>query len=146
MKIEVFSEQETKDIAYNIAKNAKKGDIYCVSGDLGAGKTHFSKGFAKGLLIEEHITSPTFNIVNEYTQGTILFYHFDVYRITDIQEMYDIGYEEYFFGEGVCLIEWAELVKEIIPKNATWIKITKNLEKGENYRLIEVIKNENFGN
>lgn len=146
MKIEVFSEQETKDIAYNIAKNAKKGDIYCVSGDLGAGKTHFSKGFAKGLLIEEHITSPTFNIVNEYTQGTILFYHFDVYRITDIQEMYDIGYEEYFFGEGVCLIEWAELVKEIIPKNATWIKITKNLEKGENYRLIEVIKDENFGN
>lgn len=146
MKIEVFSEQETKDIAYNIAKNAKKGDIYCVSGDLGAGKTHFSKGFAKGLLIEEHITSPTFNIVNEYTQGTLLFYHFDVYRITDIQEMYDIGYEEYFFGEGVCLIEWAELVKEIIPKNATWIKITKNLEKGENYRLIEVIKNENFGN
>lgn len=143
MKIEVFSEQETKDIAYNIAKDAKKGDIYCISGDLGTGKTHFTKGFANGLLIKEHITSPTFNIVNEYTDGRFLFFHFDVYRITDIQEMYDIGYEEYFFGKGICLIEWAELVKEIIPQNATWIKISKNLEKGENYRLIEVIKNEN---
>lgn len=143
MKIEVFSEQETKDIAYNIAKDAKKGDIYCISGDLGTGKTHFTKGFANGLLIKEHITSPTFNIVNEYTDGRLLFYHFDVYRITDVQEMYDIGYEEYFFGEGVCLIEWAEFVKDIIPQNATWIKISKNLEKGENYRLIEVIKNEN---
>nr|WP_317358523.1 tRNA (adenosine(37)-N6)-threonylcarbamoyltransferase complex ATPase subunit type 1 TsaE [uncultured Tyzzerella sp.] len=144
MKIEVFSEKETKEIAYDIAKNAKKGDIYCLCGDLGTGKTQFSKGFSKGLLIDEDITSPTFTIVNQYDEGRLPFYHFDVYRINDIEELYDIGYEEYFFGEGVCLIEWAELIKDIIPKNATWIKIYKNLEKGEDYRLIEVIKNEHI--
>ena len=142
MKIEVFSEKETKEIAYNIAKNAKKGEIYCLCGDLGTGKTQFSKGFSKGLLINEDITSPTFTIVNEYNDGKLPFYHFDVYRINDIEELYEIGYEEYFFGNGVCLVEWAELIKEIIPKDATWIKIYKNLEKGEDYRVIEVIKNE----
>ena len=142
MKIEVFSEKETKDIAYNIAKNAKKGDIYCLSGDLGVGKTQFSKGFSKGLLINEEITSPTFTIVNEYDTGRLPFYHFDVYRINDVEELYDIGYEEYFFGNGVCLIEWAELIKDIIPKNAIWIKICKDLKKDDNYRVIEVIKNE----
>ena len=142
MKIEVFSEKETKNIAYNIAKNAKKGDIYCLCGDLGAGKTSFSKGFCEGLLIDDEITSPTFTIVNEYTSGTLEFYHFDVYRINDIEELYDIGYEEYFFGNGVCLIEWAELIKDIIPKNATWINISKGLNKDDNYRVIEVIKNE----
>ena len=144
MKIEVFSEQETKDIAYNLAKNAKIGDIYCLCGDLGVGKTQFSKGFSKGLLIDEDITSPTFTIVNEYDTGRIPFYHFDVYRINDIEELYDIGYEEYFFGKGVCLIEWAEIIKDIIPKSATWIKISKNLEKGEDYRIIEVTNNEHI--
>lgn len=144
MKIEVFSEKETKEIAYDIAKNAKKGDIYCLCGDLGTGKTQFSKGFSKGLLIDEDITSPTFTIINQYNEGRLPFYHFDVYRINDIEELYDIGYEEYFFGEGVCLIEWAELIKDIIPKNAIWIKIYKNLEKGEDYRLIEVIENEHI--
>ncbi|WP_250277739.1 tRNA (adenosine(37)-N6)-threonylcarbamoyltransferase complex ATPase subunit type 1 TsaE [[Clostridium] colinum] len=142
MKIEVFSEKETKNIAYNMAKEAKQGDIYCLCGDLGTGKTQFSKGFSKGLLIDEDITSPTFTIVNEYSQGRLPFYHFDVYRINDIEELYDIGYEEYFFGKGVCLVEWAELIKDIIPRNAIWIKISKNLEKGEDYRIIEVIKNE----
>lgn len=144
MKIEVFSEQETKDIAYNLAKNAKIGDIYCLCGDLGVGKTQFSKGFSKGLLIDEDITSPTFTIVNEYDTGRLPFYHFDVYRINDIEELYDIGYEEYFFGKGVCLIEWAEIIKDIIPKSATWIKISKNLEKGEDYRIIEVTNNEHI--
>ncbi|WP_317368113.1 tRNA (adenosine(37)-N6)-threonylcarbamoyltransferase complex ATPase subunit type 1 TsaE [uncultured Tyzzerella sp.] len=144
MKIEVFCEDDTKEIAYNIAKNAKSGDIYCLCGDLGTGKTQFSKGFSKGLLIEEDITSPTFTIVNEYDKGKLPFYHFDVYRINDVEELYDIGYEEYFFGNGVCLIEWAELIKDIIPKNATWIKIYKNLEKGEDYRIIEVIKDEHI--
>ncbi len=144
MKIEVFSEKETKDIAYNLAKNAKIGDIYCLCGDLGVGKTQFSKGFSKGLLIDEDITSPTFTIVNEYDTGRIPFYHFDVYRINDIEELYDIGYEEYFFGKGVCLIEWAEIIKDIIPKSATWIKISKNLEKGEDYRIIEVTNNEHI--
>lgn len=144
MKIEVFSEKETKDIAYNLAKNAKIGDIYCLCGDLGVGKTQFSKGFSKGLLIDEDITSPTFTIVNEYDTGRLPFYHFDVYRINDIEELYDIGYEEYFFGKGVCLIEWAEIIKDIIPKSATWIKISKNLEKGEDYRIIEVTNNEHI--
>lgn len=144
MKIEVFSEKETKKVAYNIAKNAKKGDIYCLCGDLGTGKTQFTKGFSKGLLIDEDITSPTFTIVNQYDEGRLPFYHFDVYRINHIEELYDIGYEEYFFSQGVCLIEWAELIRDIIPKNATWIKIYKDLEKGEDYRLIEVIKNEHI--
>lgn len=140
MKIEVFCKEETEQIAYNMAKDVKEGDIYCLCGDLGTGKTLFSKGFSKGLLINEDITSPTFTIVNEYTKGRLPFYHFDVYRINDIEELYDIGCEEYFFGKGVCLIEWADMIKEIIPKNAIWIKISKNFEKGEDYRLIEVIK------
>lgn len=146
MKIEVFSENETIDFAYNLAKNCKKGDVYCLSGELGTGKTQFSKGFAKGLLINEEVISPTFTIVNEYHSGKFPFYHFDVYRISDIYEIYDIGYEEYFFGNGVCLVEWAEIIREVIPKNAFWITISKNLEKGEDYRLIEVIQNENIGN
>lgn len=140
MKIEVFSPDETKNIAENMAKSAKQGDIFCLVGDLGAGKTQFSKGFAKGLLIEEDITSPTFTIVNEYNEARLPFFHFDVYRINNIEELYDIGYEEYFFGKGVCLIEWAELIEKILPKGITWIKIHKNIEKGDNYRIIEVIK------
>lgn len=138
MKVEVFSQKETEDLAYDIAKKSKKGSVYCLCGELGTGKTHFSKGFAKGLGISEEITSPTFTIVNEY-KGDMPFYHFDVYRIADIEEMYDIGYEEYIFSDGVCLIEWAELIKDIIPKDAIWITIKKDLTKDENYRLIEVI-------
>ena len=134
---EVFSEEETFEFAKEMAQNAKSGDIYCLRGDLGVGKTVFTKGFAKGLEIEEHITSPTFTIVNEY-EGKLPFYHFDVYRIGDIDEMYDIGFEEYIFGSGVCLIEWAELIKELIPQNAVWINIEKDLEKGFDYRKIEV--------
>ena len=137
MTKEVFSEKETFDFAKNMAEGAKKGDIYCLCGDLGVGKTVFTKGFAQGLGIDEHITSPTFTIVNEY-EGTLPFYHFDVYRIGDIDEMYDIGFEEYIYGEGVCLIEWADIIKDIIPENAVWIKIEKDLEKGIDYRKIEV--------
>jgi tRNA threonylcarbamoyladenosine biosynthesis protein TsaE len=101
------------------------------------GKTVFTKGFALGLGIDEHITSPTFTIVNEY-KGKFPFYHFDVYRIGDPDEMYDIGYEEYFFGDGVCLVEWAELIEELIPETAIHITIEKNLEKGIDYRKITV--------
>ncbi|MBR1737138.1 MAG: tRNA (adenosine(37)-N6)-threonylcarbamoyltransferase complex ATPase subunit type 1 TsaE [Firmicutes bacterium] len=137
---EVFSAEETEKIGFDTGKNAKKGDIYCLSGDLGVGKTVFTKGFAKGLGIEEHITSPTFTIVNEYENGGNKFYHFDVYRINDIEEMYDIGYEEYFYGEGICLIEWAEMIEELIPENAVWIEIKKDIEKGLDYRIIEVKK------
>jgi tRNA threonylcarbamoyladenosine biosynthesis protein TsaE len=121
-----------------IGEKAKKGQIYCLIGDLGVGKTVFTKGFAQGLGISEHITSPTFMIVNEYHSGRLVFNHFDVYRIEDSDEMYEIGYEEYFYDEGVCLVEWANLIDELIPDGAIWIKIEKDLEKGLDYRKISV--------
>lgn len=139
MIYEVYNEEETKKIGYDLGLNAKAGDIFCLKGDLGVGKTVFTKGFAEGLAINDHITSPTFTIVNEYT-GRLPFYHFDVYRIGDPDEMYDIGYEEYFFGDGVCLVEWAELIEELIPQNAIWITIEKDLQKSLSYRKIEVKK------
>lgn len=132
---ETFCAEQTEKIGYEIGKNALPGEIYCLSGDLGVGKTVFTKGFAKGLGIDEHITSPTFTLINEY-YGRLPLYHFDVYRVADPEEMDYIGCDEYFFGEGVCLIEWAELISDIIPENAKWIKIEKDLEKGLEYRKI----------
>lgn len=129
---------ETREIAEQIGKKAIEGQIYCLVGDLGVGKTEFTKGFAKGLDIKEHITSPTFTLINEYNDGRLSFYHFDVYRINDIEEMEEIGYEEYFYGDGVTFIEWANLIKDIIPEYAIWIKIEKNLDNGLDYRLITV--------
>lgn len=129
---------ETREIAEQIGKKAIDGQIYCLVGDLGVGKTEFTKGFAKGLKIKEHITSPTFTLINEYNDGRLSFYHFDVYRINDIEEMEEIGYEEYFYGDGVTFIEWANLIKDIIPEYAIWIKIEKNLDNGLDYRLITV--------
>lgn len=134
---EVYDEKETKALGYNLGLNAKSGQIYCLKGDLGVGKTVFTKGFAEGLGITDYITSPTFTIVNEY-KGRLPFYHFDVYRIGDPDEMYDIGYEEYFYGDGVCLIEWAELIEELLPDDVCWIIIEKDLNKGITYRKIEV--------
>ncbi len=134
---EAFSCEDTEGFGYEIGKNAKTGEIYCLSGDLGTGKTVFTKGFARGLGIDEDITSPTFTLINEY-YGRLPLYHFDVYRVGDPEEMEYIGCDEYFFGDGVCLIEWAELIEEIIPPNAKWIKIEKNLEKGTDYRIIEI--------
>ena len=136
---ETHSEEETLLIGKKIGETAKEGQIYCLNGDLGEKKTVFTKGFALGLDIDEHITSPTFTIVNEY-EGRLNFYHFDVYRIEDPEELYEIGYEEYFFGNGVCLVEWAELIKELLPDNIININITKDLEKGVNYRKIEVLE------
>lgn len=144
--METYSQTETMNFAYQMGKNSKKGDVFCLCGDLGVGKTQFTKGFAKGLGINDDITSPTFTIVNEYSTNNFQFYHFDVYRISNIDELYDIGYEEYFFSEAICLIEWADMIKDIIPQNATWITITKNLQNSEDYRLIEVVKNDNIGN
>lgn len=138
MIFETNSEQETQEIAKQIAKRVMPSDIICLNGQLGVGKTAFSKGFAEGLGIEEPITSPTFTIVQEYEQGRIPFYHFDVYRISDESEMEEIGYEDYFFGNGVCLIEWAELIEDIIPKEACHISIEKDLEKGFDYRRIKI--------
>ena len=135
--MESRTEQETFLFAKALGQAAKKGDIFCLIGDLGVGKTVFSKGFAEGLGITEHITSPTFTIVQVY-DGRLPLYHFDMYRIEDIEELDWIGYEDYFFGEGVCLVEWANNVEEVIPDTAKWIYIEKNLEHGFDYRKITI--------
>lgn len=146
MIIETYSQDETEKIGYDTAIKALPGQVYCLSGDLGVGKTVFTRGFARGLGIDEHITSPTFTIINEY-EGRLPLYHFDVYRVANPEEMDYIGCDEYFFGNGVCLIEWAELIEDIIPENAVWIKIEKDLEKGTDYRKITIgeDKDENTG-
>lgn len=139
MKKDIFSAKQMEEFAMLLAKNAKKGQIYCLCGDLGAGKTVFVKAFAKGLNIKEEVTSPSFNIVNEYETPFFKLFHFDVYRINSIEELLYIGYEEYFFSDAICIIEWANIIKQLIPKDAIWINITKDINKGENYRNIEVI-------
>ena len=138
MILDSFSEEDTRCLALITAKEAKKGDVFCLDGDLGAGKTVFAKGFAEGLGIREDITSPTFNIVKEYKDGRLPLYHFDVYRIEDPEEMYEIGFEEYIRGEGVCLIEWSDLIKEILPEDAIRIRILRDPEQGDDYRSIEI--------
>ena len=132
------SEKETFAVAEEIARQASPGDIYLLEGDLGVGKTVFAKGFARGLGITEPVTSPTFTIVQEYHEGRLPLYHFDVYRIGDVEEMDEIGYEDYIYGEGVSLIEWANLIEEILPEHYTEIKIEKDLEKGFDYRRITI--------
>ncbi len=138
MKIDSYSAADTYQTGYRMGLNARKGEIYCLSGDLGVGKTVFTQGFAKGLGIEEAVNSPTFTIIQEYTDGRLPFYHFDVYRIGEMEEMEEIGCEDYFYGCGVCLIEWAELIAELLPKDRTRISIKKDLSKGFDYREITV--------
>lgn len=138
MKIDSFTEEETISIGNMLGSEAKKGDVFCLVGEISAGKTHLTKGFAKGLLIEEEIVSPTFTIVNSYENGRIPFNHFDVYRIEQIEELENIGFDDYINSDSVCLIEWAEMIENAIPKDAIWVKISKDLEKGENYRVIEI--------
>ena len=137
---ESFSEDITFEIGKKLGEKADKGDIICLEGDLGVGKTVFTKGFAAGLNIEENIDSPTFTIVQEYTEGRLPLYHFDVYRIGDISEMDEIGYEDYFFREGECLIEWASKIEELIPESAIHITIEKDLLRGFEYRRVVVEK------
>lgn len=137
---ETNSPDETYEIGKQMAQKAEAGMVFCLDGDLGVGKTVFTQGFAAGLGIEEPVNSPTFTIVQVYEQGRLPFYHFDVYRINDIDEMYEIGCEEYFYGEGVCFIEWAQLIQEMIPENAVTITIEKDLEKGFDYRKITISK------
>lgn len=136
--IETTSPEETFEAGRQLGLMAKPGDIYTLDGDLGVGKTVFTKGMAKGLGITEHVNSPTFTIVHVYESGRLPFYHFDVYRIGDIEEMDEIGYEDYFYGDGVCIVEWADLVSELIPLTARRITIEKNLEKDFDYRKIVV--------
>lgn len=138
IKYETHSEEETYALGEQLAKEALPGQVYTLIGDLGVGKTVFTKGFAKGLGITEHVNSPTFTIVQIYEEGRMPFYHFDVYRIGDVEEMDEIGYEDYIYGEGVSLIEWANLIEEILPKYFTRITIEKDLEQGFDYRKITV--------
>ena len=136
--IESFSAQDTFRTGEEIGKQAKPGQIYTLNGDLGVGKTVFTQGIAQGLGITEPVNSPTFTIVQVYEEGRLPLYHFDVYRIGDVEEMDEIGYEDYFYGEGVCLIEWAELIQEILPDNIISVTIEKDLEKGFDYRKITI--------
>lgn len=136
MIIETKSPEETFALGEKIGRQARKGQVYTLTGDLGTGKTVFTQGVAAGLGIREPVNSPTFTIVQVYEEGRLPFYHFDVYRIGDIEEMEEIGYDDYFFGEGICLIEWAELIEEILPENRISITIQKDLEKGFDYRRI----------
>lgn len=138
MIIESLKAEDTFEAGVQLGKNAKPGEIYCLLGDLGVGKTVFTQGFAKGLEIEEPVSSPTFTIVQTYEEGRIPFYHFDVYRIADVEEMDEIGYEDYFYGEGVCFVEWANLIEEILPENRKVITIEKDLDKGFDYRKITI--------
>lgn len=135
---ESFCPQDTYELGNRLGKIAKAGQIYCLNGDLGVGKTVFTQGFANGLGIEEPVNSPTFTIVQVYEEGRLPLYHFDVYRIADSSEMEEIGYEEYFFGEGVCLIEWSQLIEDLLPENCISIVIEKDIEKGFDYRKITV--------
>lgn len=136
--IETFSPQETFLVGKELAMKAEPGQVFTLIGDLGVGKTVFTQGMAEGLGIEEPVNSPTFTIVQVYEEGRMPFYHFDVYRIGDVEEMDEIGYEDYFYGEGLCLIEWANLIEEILPDTYTQIIIEKNLEKGFDYRRITI--------
>lgn len=135
---ETFSPEETRELGRKIGAEAAPGSVYTLVGDLGVGKTVFTQGIAEGLEIEEPICSPTFTIVQVYEEGRMPFYHFDVYRIGDIEEMDEIGYEDYFYGEGVCMIEWANLIEEILPEHRFDITIEKDLEKGFDYRKITI--------
>ena len=138
MVIETFNPEETYKLGFELGEKAAPGQVYTLTGDLGVGKTVFTQGFAKGLGIEEPVSSPTFTIVQVYDEGRMPFYHFDVYRIGDVEEMDEIGYEDYIMGEGACLIEWANLIEEILPENRTEITIEKDLEKGFDYRKITI--------
>lgn len=135
---ETFSPEETLQFGKELGENARPGEVYTLIGDLGVGKTVLTQGIARGLDIQEPICSPTFTIVQVYEEGRMPFYHFDVYRIGDIEEMEEIGYEDYFYGQGLTMIEWANLIKELLPEHYKEIKIEKDLEKGFDYRRITI--------
>lgn len=138
MIYETLSPEETFALGKRIGQAIQSGQIICLDGDLGVGKTIFTQGVAAGLDIIESVNSPTFTIVQVYDEGRLPLYHFDVYRIGDPEEMYEIGYEEYFFGEGVCLIEWSTLIEELIPEESAKVIIEKDLSQGLDYRKITV--------
>ncbi len=136
--VETNGERETYELGRRLGLGAAAGQVFALIGDLGVGKTVFTKGLAAGLGIDESVSSPTFTIVQVYEEGRLPFYHFDVYRIGDVEEMDEIGYEDYVYGQGVCLIEWADLIQEILPAHYTEIRIEKELEQGFEYRRISI--------
>lgn len=136
--IETFSYEDTYKLGQEMAQKAVPGQVVCLTGDLGTGKTVFTQGFANGLNVRDYVDSPTFTIVKEYHDGRMPFYHFDVYRIGDVSEMDEIGYEEYFYGDGVCIIEWGRMIEEILPGNCIYIDIEKDRNKGFDYRIIHI--------
>lgn len=138
MVIETNNEKETYRFGYGLGETAKAGQVFTLIGDLGTGKTVFTKGLAAGLGVKEPVSSPTFTIVQIYEEGRLPFYHFDVYRIGDVEEMEEIGYEDYIYGDGVSLIEWANLIEEILPEHYTEVRLEKDMEKGFDYRRIEL--------
>ncbi len=140
MVFESTSSQMTFEFAKKIGENLKSGDVLCLDGDLGVGKTVFTKGVAAGLGIKDDVSSPTFTLIQEYYGGRLPLYHFDVYRIDGPWDMDDLGYDEYFYGEGVCLVEWGSMIKELFPENTIYVRIEKDLEKGFDYRKITVSK------
>ena len=142
MEYDSYDARETFEIGKMLGKKVDQGRIVCLNGDLGVGKTVFAQGFASGMGINEPISSPTFTIVSTYEEGIKPLYHFDVYRIGSIDEMDEIGYEDYFFGDGVCLIEWSENIHEIIPDDAIQVTITKDYDKGFDYRKIYISLND----
>lgn len=137
MIFESNSAEDTFAFGQKLGREAVPGEIICLDGDLGVGKTVFTQGFAAGLGIDDYVNSPTFNIVKEYEGGRLPLYHFDVYRIGDPSEMEEIGYEDYFYGQGVSIIEWPGQIEELLPKEACWVRIRKDLTKGFDYRRIE---------
>lgn len=140
MTIETDSQDETRNIGKIIGQQLQAGDVVCLTGDLGVGKTVLVQGVAEGLGIEEDICSPTFTLIQEYYEGRLPLYHFDVYRISNYSDMDELGYEEYFYGNGVCLVEWGDLVSELFPENTIYITIEKDLLKGFDYRKITISK------
>lgn len=140
MIIETHSAKETYEVGIRLGREALPGQVYGLMGELGVGKTVLTQGMAKGLEIEEPISSPTFTIIQQYEEGRLPFYHFDVYRISDIDEMDEIGYEDYFYSDGVCLVEWSNLIREIMPHSYQTILIEKDLEKGFDYRKITIME------
>ncbi|MBB6622638.1 tRNA (adenosine(37)-N6)-threonylcarbamoyltransferase complex ATPase subunit type 1 TsaE [Clostridium gasigenes] len=139
MYFHVDSVEKTTVLGFNIGKLLNSGDIICLTGDLGTGKTHITKGIAKGLNIDDHITSPTFTIVNEYDTGRLKLFHFDVYRVNDPDEICAIGFDDYIFSDAVSIIEWANYIEEILPREYLHINIEKDLNIDENFRKITII-------
>ena len=138
MVLETRSAGETFRVGKRLGEQAYPGQVFALNGDLGVGKTVFTQGLARGLGIEEPVSSPTFTIVQVYEEGRLTFYHFDVYRIGDVEEMDEVGFEDYVMGDGVSMIEWADLIREILPEKRTEVIIEKDLEKGFDYRRITI--------